>query len=83
MKNIINIQKKNKKEENIYDNGKKINAFNNLREGDIYVHKKKSSGFGIDNKNLTNKYNVTINNINNCNYFSLIQPSIRPINKIK
>ena len=83
MKNIINIHKKNKKEENIYDNGKKINAFNNLREGDIYVHKKKSSGFGIDNKNLTNKYNVTINNINNCNYFSLIQPSIRPINKIK
>ena len=83
MKNIINIHQKNKKEENIYDNGKKINTFNNLHEGDIYVHKKKNSGIGIDNKNLSNKYNVTINNINNCNYFSLIQASIRPIKKIK
>ena len=82
MKNIINIRQKNKKKGNnniIKDNiintsyMNKKSCFNNiLRQGDIYVHKKNSAS-GIDNKysHLNNKYNVTINNIHNCNYISL------------
>ena len=92
MKNIINsIYPKNKKEEK----DKKNNLNNNVHEGDIYVHKKRNSAYDIESKNIeknqdmdsknnniNNKYNVTINNINNCNYFSLIQTSIRPEIKI-
>ena len=90
------MNRKNKKEENNYENSQKINIVNNLHEHDIYVHKKKNSAFGIEQKknfgydmdlkkstNFHHKYNVTINNINNCNYFSLIQTSIRPVKKIK
>ena len=92
MKNIINsAYPKNKKEEN-----DKKNSLNNVYEGDIYVHKKRNSAYDIENKNIeknhdmepkknnnmNNKYNVTINNINNCNYFSLIQASIRSELKI-
>jgi hypothetical protein len=100
MKNIINIQPKNNKEENniinISESNKMVNSHSNLHEGDIYVHKKRNSAFGgvetknnnsnanndtTDNKKnnyMNNKYNVTINNINNCNYISLIQ---QPVNK--
>ena len=106
MKNIINIKQKNKKEENrktyikdkiMYysESSKKINFHNNLHEGDIYVHKKRNSVYGLDgnynsindnelrkNFNSDNKYNVTINNINNCNYYNLIQGINRPEVKI-
>jgi len=107
MKNIINIQQNNNKYENntIVQENKNINTVvNNIHNGDIYVHKKRNSAFGIERKNnfnynnndnndnndinlkknniLNDKYNVTINNINNCNYFSLIQTSIRPELKI-
>ena len=104
MKNINNIQQKNKKEEiniikeNIIyssESSKGINFHNNLREGDIYVHKKRNSAYGFDGKynggnenemkkniNLNNKYNVTINNINNCNYYNLIQGCNKPEYKI-
>ena len=105
MKNIINIHQKNKKEDNsitnikdsiIYssESSKKINFHNNLHEGDIYVHKKRNSAYGMDGKFksniendmkkncLNNKYNVTINNINNCNYYNLIQDSNKPEFKI-
>jgi hypothetical protein len=98
MKNIINIQHKNKYENNlIIQENKDIYTVNNIHDGDIYAHKKRNSAFGIERKNyfnfnnndidlkknnLNDKYNVTINNINNCNYFSLIQTSIRPELKI-
>ena len=101
MKNIINIQQNSNKYENntIVQENKKINTVvNNIYDGDIYVHKKRNSAFGIERKNnfnynnndidfkknnvLNDKYNVTINNINNCNYFSLIQTSTRPELKI-
>ena len=94
MKNIINIRQKNKKKDNnniIKDNiintsdvNKKSSCNNILRQGDIYVHKKKNSALGIDSKNshLNNKYNVTINNIHNCNYISLIQAPNKPDFKI-
>jgi len=99
MKNIINIQPKSNKEENniinISESNKMVNSHSNLHEGDIYVHKKRNSAFGVETKNnnsnvnndttenkknnyMNNKYNVTINNINNCNYISLIQ---QPANK--
>ena len=74
----------------------KMMNFNNLsNDGEIYTHKKKSSI--IDSKNLqdktedeilkknsytNNKYNVTINNINNCNYYNLIQGNNKPEIKI-
>ena len=98
MKNIINIQHKNKYENNlIIQENKDIYNVNNIHDGDIYAHKKRNLAFGIERKNyfnfnnndidlkknnLNDKYNVTINNINNCNYFSLIQTSIRPELKI-
>lgn len=100
MKNIINIKQNNNKYENntIIQEDRNINTVNNIHDGDIYVHKKRNSAFGIErknnfnynnndidlkkNNNLNDKYNVTINNINNCNYFSLIQTSIRPELKI-
>ena len=70
---------------------------NYMNEGEIYTHKKKNSLIGIDTKNhndstgenivkknsiLNNKYNVTINNINNCNYINLIQGANKPEIKI-
>ena len=95
MKNIINIrQKKNNNNNNIIikdsiintsEINKKNSCSNILHQGDIYVHKKKISGLGIDNKNNNNvssKYNVTINNINNCNYINLIQAPNKPELKI-
>ena len=90
MKNIIQIQRKNFNYDNnmnTIENNKNHNIYNNFHEGDIYVHKKRNSEFGIEAKNLgnndyielkkngniNNKYNITINNINNCNYIRLIE----------
>ena len=70
---------------------------NYMNEGEIYSHKKKNSLIGIESKNnndstnenivkknsiMNNKYNVTINNINNCNYINLIQGDNKPEIKI-
>ena len=72
---------------NTIENNKNYNINNNFHEGDIYVHKKRNSEFGIESKNhenndyielkknsnINNKYNITINNISNCNYYRLIE----------
>lgn len=71
----------------------------NLHKNEIYCHKKRNSLLGIGLKNISNdntndsilkknsymnsKYNVTINNINNCNYYNLIQGTNKPGIKIK
>lgn len=71
----------------------------NLHKNEIYCHKKRNSLLGIGLKNISNdntndsilkknsyvnsKYNVTINNINNCNYYNLIQGANKPGIKIK
>ena len=92
MKNIINIHQKNKKNgfednKNIHQSinaceSNKIMNINNhfINEGQIYTHKKKNSMYSIDPKN-NHKYNVTINNINNCNYYNLIQGANNNNNK--
>ena len=87
--NIINTSASNKMM-NIHNNY--------MNDGEIYTHKKKNSLIGIDSKNnidsstgenivkknsiMNNKYNVTINNINNCNYINLIQGANKPEIKI-
>ena len=69
------------------------------KNNEIYCHKKRNSLLGIGLKNISNdntndsifkknsyvngKYNVTINNINNCNYYNLIQGANKPGIKIK
>ena len=112
MKNITNINQKNKKTV-FYDNkasdqnvmnisasNKMLNfQLSNLHKNEIYYHKKRNSLLGIGLKNISNdntnesilkknsyvnsKYNVTINNINNCNYYNLIQGANKPGIKIK
>ena len=83
-KNVINTSASNKM----------MNINNLSNDGEIYTHKKKNSM--IDSKNIAdktdeeilkknsynNKYNVTINNINNCNYYNLIQGANKPEIKI-
>ena len=76
MKNIINIHEKNKKEENNINSkenlisasdSKKVLSCHNIHEGDIYVHKKRNSAFGIESKNNNNaNYNIN-HNINTDN----------------
>ena len=97
VKNIVQEnQKNNNYDSNMntltIDNNKNYNISNNYHEGDIYVHKKRSSEFGIETKNkgnndyielkknnhINNKYNITINNINNCNYIRLIEALNKP-----
>ena len=83
-KNVINTSASNKM----------MNINNLSNDGEIYTHKKKNSM--IVSKNIVdktdeeilkknsynNKYNVTINNINNCNYYNLIQGDNKPEIKI-
>ena len=91
MKNIIDIRHKNKMNE--FSNNKVVYRNN---EGEIYTRKNKNSlsrmdindnsknVFGEKKNNNEQKYNVTINNINNCNYYSYIQenkPEIKIIKK--
>jgi hypothetical protein len=113
MKNITNLNQKNKKigfcdskatDQNEMNNSasNKMLSFqlNNLhKNNEIYCHKKRNSLLGIGLKNISNdntndsifkknsyvnsKYNVTINNINNCNYYNLIQGANKPGIKIK
>ena len=84
----------NKNAINTSASNKMMNINNLSNDGEIYTHKKKNSM--IDSKNIVdktdeeilkknsynNKYNVTINNINNCNYYNLIQGANKPEIKI-
>jgi hypothetical protein len=68
----------NKKKDSLIGNNYKTSNINENTNEIIYKKNSMNS--------LTNKYNVTINNINNCNYFNLIQgtnnkPEIKIIKK--
>ena len=84
--NIINISESNKMvnshsnlhEGDIYVHKKRNSAFGGIETKNNNSNVNNDTTDNKKNNYMNNKYNVTINNINNCNYISLIQ---QPVNK--